>query len=132
MTLFGNSKVRIQVVSIVFLFLATYLNAAYADTKAKDMPDLTTAKLNLECGEFIGGKVPELGFNQGLCIGIILGVEDNASYDKKICVPITIGIQERVIVVRDYIATQPKRMREAFASLAFDALIRKWPCKNSI
>ena len=127
-----NSIIRFQVVSIVFLLLATYLNSAYADTKAKDMPDLTTAKLNLECGEFIGGKVPELGFNQGLCIGIILGVEDNASYDKKICVPITIGIQERVIVVRDYIATQPKRMREAFASLAFDALIRKWPCKNSI
>jgi hypothetical protein len=131
MMLFGNSKVRIQVVSIVFLFLATYLNSAYADTKAKDMPDLTTAKLNLECSEFIGGKVQELGFNQGLCIGIILGVEDNASYDKKICVPITIGIQERVIVVRDYIATQPKRMKEAFASLAFDALIRKWPCKNA-
>jgi hypothetical protein len=127
-----NSIIRFQVVSIVFLLLATYLNSAYADTKAKDVPDLTTAKLNLECGEFIGGKVQELGFNQGLCIGIILGVEDNASYDKKICVPITIGIQERVIVVRDYIATQPKRMREAFASLAFDALIRKWPCKNSI
>ena len=130
--LFGSSKVSIQAISIVFLFLAIYLNSAYADIKVKDMPDLSTAKLNPECGEFIGGKAQELGFNQGLCIGIILGVEDNASYDKKICVPITISIQERVIVVRDYIATQPKRMKEAFASLAFDALIRKWPCKNSI
>ena len=127
-----NSIIRFQVVSIVFLLLATYLNSAYADTRAKDMPDLTTAKLNLECSEFTVGKIQELGFNQGLCIGIILGVEDNASYDKKICVPITIGVQERVIVVRDYIATKPGRMREAFASLAFDALIRKWPCKNSI
>ena len=125
-----NSIIRFQVVSIVFLLLAIHLNSAYADTRAKDMPDLSTAKLNLECSEFLGGRVQGPNFSQGLCIGIILGVEDNASYDKKICVPITIGIEERVIVVRDYIATQPKRMREAFASLAFDALIRKWPCKN--
>ena len=37
-------------------------------------------------------------------------------------------IKERAQVVRDYVATQPKRMKEAFASLVFDTLVQKWPC----
>jgi hypothetical protein len=69
-----------------------------------------------------------MNVDQGLCIGIILGVEDNASYDKKICVPKQIDITERVLVVDRYIATQRNRTNEAYASLAFDALIQKWPC----
>ncbi|CAM3756802.1 Rap1a/Tai family immunity protein [Polynucleobacter antarcticus] len=92
------------------------------------IPDLTTATLNSICSEVASGKTE--GFNQGLCIGIILGVEDNAHYDKKICIPKTVNVQERAKVVSDYVATQPDRMKEAFASLAFDAMIKKWPCKN--
>jgi hypothetical protein len=34
------------------------------------------------------------------------------------------------MAVRDYVSAQTKRMNEAFASLVFDALIIKWPCKN--
>ena len=94
------------------------------------MPDLSTAKLNLECNRLLVGKTEEASFNQGLCVGIILGVEDNAHYDKKICVPKNIGMKERATVVRDYVATQPTRMTEAFASLVFDALVKKWPCKK--
>jgi hypothetical protein len=94
------------------------------------MPDLSGARFNMVCSEIVDGKAREENFNQGLCVGIILGVEDNAHYDKKICVPKNIGIKERVQVVRGYIATQPKRTNEAFASLVFDALIEKWPCKN--
>ena len=92
------------------------------------MPDLTTAKLNHECNRLLVSKTKEAGFNQGLCVGIILGVEDNAHYDKKICVPQNVGIKERAQVVRDYVASQPNRMNEAFGSLVFDALIRRWPC----
>jgi hypothetical protein len=121
---------HIPVLSIVFTFLVAYTSLACADTKIKGMPDLTTAKLNQVCSDFLSNKLQEPNFSQGLCIGIILGVEDNASYDKKICVPITVDIQERVITVRDYVATQPKRMNEAYASLAFDALMVKWPCKK--
>ena len=92
------------------------------------MPDLTTARLNLICSEIADGKAKAENFNQGLCIGIILGVEDNAHYDKKICVPQNVDIKERAQVVRDYVASQPNRMNEAFGSLVFDALIKKWPC----
>ena len=94
------------------------------------MPDLTTANLSPQCNALIEGKVQEESFNQGLCAGIILGVEDNAHYDKKICVPKNIGMKERATVVRDYVATQPTRKTEAFASLVFDALVKKWPCKK--
>ena len=92
------------------------------------MPDLSTARLNLVFSEIAGSKAKAENFNQGLCIGIILGVEDNAHYDKKICVPQSVDIKGRAQVVRDYVATQPKRMNEAFASLVFDALVQKWPC----
>ncbi len=125
-----NSNIPIPVLSIALILLTFHLNSASADTKTGDMPDLTTAKLNRDCSGLLGGKLQEANFSQGLCLGIILGVEDNAQYDKKICVPKNIGIRERVMVVRDYVSTQPKRMNEAFASLAFDALVVKWPCKN--
>lgn len=94
------------------------------------MPDLTTARFNMICSEIVDAKPQEGNFNQGLCIGIILGVEDNAHYDKKICVPQNVGIKERVQVVKSYIATQPNRMNEAFASLVFDAMLEKWPCSS--
>jgi len=94
------------------------------------MPNLKTASLNPVCSQLLKSDVQERGFNQGLCVGIILGVEDNAHYDKKICVPADINIQGRVQVVRDYVSTQPNRMDEAFASLVFDAMAEKWPCKN--
>ena len=42
--------------------------------------------------------------------------------------PQNVDIKERAQVVGDYVATQPKRMNEAFASLVFDALVQKWPC----
>ena len=92
------------------------------------MSDLTTARFNLVCSAIADGKVKEQNFDHGLCIGIILGVEDNAHYDKIICVPQSIDIQKRAQVVKNYIASQPNRMNEAFASLVFDALVQQWPC----
>jgi hypothetical protein len=92
------------------------------------MLDLTTAKLNLECNRFLADKTNEAGFNQGLCVGIVLGVEDNAHFDKKICVPNDVNVRDRLIVIKNYVETHPKRVREAYASRAFDALAQKWPC----
>jgi hypothetical protein len=101
---------------------------SFAQTSPINKPDLTTAKLNSECNKLLAGKSEEVGFNQGLCVGIVMGVEDNAHYDKKICVPNHIDIKDRLMVVKNYVQTQPKRMSEAYASLVFDALAQKWPC----
>jgi hypothetical protein len=101
---------------------------SFAESDPNKMPNLTTAKLNIECNRLLISKTKEASFNQGLCVGIILGVEDNAHYDKKICVPNTMNIRDRLIVVKNYVQTQPQRMMEAYASLAFDALVQKWPC----
>ena len=117
-------------VLIILALLYMYPSWAFGEFNMDGMPDLSAARFNLVCSEIADGKAREENFNQGLCVGIILGVEDNAHYDKKICVPKNISIKERVQVIRDYIATQPKRTNEAFASLVFDALIEKWPCKN--
>jgi hypothetical protein len=56
----------------------------------------------LQCNKLLVSKTAEASFNQGLCVGIILGVEDNAHYDKKICVPKNMNIRDRLIVVKNY------------------------------
>jgi Rap1a immunity proteins len=110
------------------IILTSFCMSSFAGSDPINVPDLTTAKLNLECNRLLGEKTKEAGFNQGLCVGIVLGVEDNAHYDKKICVPKDVNIRDRLIVVKNYVETQPKRMKEAYASLVFDALAQKWPC----
>jgi hypothetical protein len=112
----------------LLIILTTFCMNSFAESDPNKMPDLTTAKLNLECNRLLVSKTEEAGFNQGLCVGIILGVEDNAHYDKKICVPNDMNIRDRLMVVKSYVDTQPKRMKEAYASLVFDALVQKWPC----
>ena len=112
------------------VILAAICMNSSAGLDPNKMPDLSTAKLNLECNRLLVGKTEEASFNQGLCVGIILGVEDNAHYDKKICVPDDINIRDRLIVVKNYVETQPNRMKEAYASLVFDALAQKWPCST--
>jgi Rap1a immunity proteins len=114
--------------NLLLVILVAFCMNSFAGSDPNRMPDLTTAKLNLECNRLLVGKMEEVSFNQGLCVGIILGVEDNAHYDKKICVPNNINIRDRLIVVKNYVETQPKRMKEAYASLVFDALAQKWPC----
>jgi hypothetical protein len=110
------------------VILTAFCMNSVAVSDSNEMLDLTTAKLNLECNRLLVDKTKEASFNQGLCVGIILGVEDNAHYDKKICVPNNMNIRDRLMVVKNYVETQPKRMKEAYASLAFDALAQKWPC----
>jgi hypothetical protein len=113
---------------LLLVILTTFGMNSFVVSNPNTMPDLTTAKLNRECNILLVGKTEEASFNQGLCVGIILGVEDNAHYDKKICVPNNMNIRDRLIVVKSYVETQPKRMQEAYASLAFDALVKRWPC----
>ena len=91
------------------------------------IPNLSTEKMLSSCAALLENKKP-LTYTDGLCMGIIYGVEDNASYDKKICIPKAVDQLERVNVVRQYVLGQPKRSTEAFASLVFDALLQKWPC----
>jgi hypothetical protein len=126
--MYMNEKLGAKVLTMLFALLCASPSWAKGELNMNSMPDLSTARLNLICSEIADGKANTENFNQGLCIGIILGVEDNASYDKKICVPKNVDIKERVQVVRDYVASQPNRMHEAFASLVFDAMIKKWPC----
>jgi hypothetical protein len=60
-----------------------------------------------------------------------LGVEDNASYDKKICVPANVSIKDRVQVINGFIQKNPSKIDEVFASNVFDALVYAWPCVNN-
>jgi hypothetical protein len=99
-----------------------------AESLLMPIPNLTTGRLSSICNQLLSDQHQAAGFNQGLCAGIILGVEDNANYDKKICVPKNVDIKERIRVVNNYITTQPNRASEAFASLTFDAMVKKWPC----
>ena len=109
------------------------LSSAFGETKMVEPLNLSTKDLAPACESLIN-NYPENSdkptFLQGLCLGIILGVEDNAAFDKKVCIPKSINMMERLKVVRDYISTQRGRGDEAFASLAYDALYQKWPCEK--
>lgn len=113
---------------LLTIILSVLSKGSFAEFSINNMPNLTTATLSPVCNKILENGVKELGLNQGLCIGIILGVEDNANYDQKICVPEKVNLKERIRIVMDYIATQPNRMNESFASLVFDAMAEKWPC----
>ena len=123
-----NEKLSSKVLTLILALFYVSPLWAFGEFNMNSMPDLSTARFKLVCNEIAEGKAKEDDFNQGLCIGIILGVEDNANYDKKICVPQNIDSKGRAQVVSDYVATQPNRMSEAFASLVFDAMAKKWPC----
>ncbi len=116
--------------NLVLLLISILLPmSVLAESTLMPIPNLTTGRLSSICNQLLNDKKQAVSFNQGLCVGIILGVEDNAHYDKKVCVPRNVDIKERIRVVNNYIATQPNRNGEAFASLTFDALIEKWPCQ---
>jgi hypothetical protein len=67
-------------------------------------------------------------FDTGLCLGIIIGVEDNASYDKKICIPTETVMRQKVETVLTFIQNNPSLMNASFASNVYDALSPQWPC----
>lgn len=73
---------------------------SYAEPAPIAKLNLSTAKLNFECNKLLASKTEEANFTQGLCVGIVLGVEDNAHYDKKICVPNDIKMSDRLKVVK--------------------------------
>ncbi len=120
-----------QIIFSILLLTSLFLPpSALSQSSPMPIPNLTTGRLNSICNQLLNDGQQAVSFNQGLCIGIILGVEDNAHYDKKICVPKDIDIKERIRVVNNYIANQPNRAGEAFASLTFDAMAQKWPCRS--
>ncbi len=115
--------------NLVLLLISILLPmSVLAESTLMPIPNLTTGRLSSICNQLLNDKKQAVSFNQGLCVGIILGVEDNAHYDKKVCVPRNVDIKERIRVVNNYIATQPNRASEAFASLTFDAMVKQWPC----
>jgi hypothetical protein len=88
--------------------------------------DLAAGTLNKHCLDFL--KNSKLStFETGLILGIIIGVEDDASYDQKISIPSTVSAIERIQIISNYIQKNPKRQHESFASLAFDAMVEQWP-----
>jgi hypothetical protein len=93
----------------------------------QNIPNLSAKTMLSSCTVLLENK-RLLTYADGLCMGIIYGVEDNARYDKKICIPKGVDQLERINVVTQYVLGQPKRSTEAFASLVFDALLQKWPC----
>ncbi len=101
---------------------------AFAQIKTVDGLDLSTPALLKECRAYAQTSVAKT-HAQGLCIGIILGVEDNASYDHKFCIPSNISIKERITTIENFIKNNPSYSDAPFASNVYDALVRKWPCK---
>lgn len=116
----------LKLILSVFAVLATA--QAFSQTKTVDGLDLSTSALLKECRAYAQSSAAKT-YNQGLCIGIILGVEDNASYDHKFCIPPNTSIKERIATIENFIKNNPSYSDAPFASNVYDALVRKWPCK---
>ncbi len=101
---------------------------AFSQIKTVDGLDLSTPALLKECRAYAQTSAAKT-HAQGLCIGIILGVEDNASYDHKFCIPPNTSIKERIATIENFIKNNPSYSDAPFASNVYDALVRKWPCK---
>lgn len=108
------------------LFLV--ISPAIAQQGRMDRLDLSTQALSKEC-QYSYKTDNHNAFKNGLCLGIILGVEDNASYDKKICIPSNVTIEERVKKINIFIQKNTSKRHAAFASNVYDALFKEWPCE---
>jgi hypothetical protein len=117
------------ILKLIFSLFAVLTTAqAFSQTKVVDGIDLSTQALLKECRAYAQSSAAKT-YNQGLCIGIILGVEDNASYDHKFCIPPNTSIKERITTIENFIKNNPSYSEAPFASNVYDALVRKWPCK---
>ena len=117
------------ILKLIFSLFAVLTTAqAFSQTKVVDGIDLSTQALLKECRAYTQSSAAKT-YNQGLCIGIILGVEDNASYDHKFCIPPNTSIKERITTIENFIKNNPSYSDAPFASNVYDALVRKWPCK---
>ena len=118
-----------SILKFIFSLFAVLTTAqAFSQTKVVDGIDLSTQALLKECRAYAQSSAAKT-YNQGLCIGIILGVEDNASYDHKFCIPPNTSIKERITTIENFIKNNPSYSDAPFASNVYDALVRKWPCK---
>ena len=118
-----------SILNFIFSLFAVLTTAqAFSQTKVVDGIDLSTQALLKECRAYAQSSAAKT-YNQGLCIGIILGVEDNASYDHKFCIPPNTSIKERITTIENFIKNNPSYSDAPFASNVYDALVRKWPCK---
>lgn len=112
---------------VINCLLFAVISPAFAQQVRMDRLDLSTQALNKEC-EYSYKIVNHNAFKIGLCLGIILGVEDNASYDKKLCIPTNVTIEQRVKTINIFIHENPSKRHATFASNVYDALFKEWPC----
>jgi len=74
------------------------------------------------CRTYLAGKT--LGFEEGVCAGMVRGVLVLAP---EVCSPpVTMG--QAVRVVAAYIEARPARHHESFTVLTLEALRSAWPC----
>ena len=126
-----NRMVFIKILLAIFVGCSLLILAQVVLAEPKlDGIQLNTPEMNKHCQSYLDTS-KQKSFDQGVCIGIILGVEDNASYDKKICVPANVSIKDRVQVINGFIQKNPSKIDEVFASNVFDALVYAWPCVNN-
>jgi hypothetical protein len=69
-------------------------------------------------------------YPEGRCMGIIEGMLEVLVAFGKVCPPRETPMIDFEGTVVAYIEAHPERMQESFASLAYDALVTKWPCSK--
>jgi Rap1a immunity proteins len=120
-------------------------------TTASAAEDTNSANYMLPaCKAFLDGRGTSDIFVQGMCAGMIKAIaflagntdigftalsgegQVRALKQRWRCADIPDGVTvgQEVRVVISYIEARPKRMHEPFHSLALEALLDAWPCRN--
>lgn len=68
-------------------------------------------------------------YKQGHCSGLVRGIVFAAS-GSDICLPAGVTGNQTVAIVVRYADQQPQRWHEFFAQLAYEALMKTWPCRR--
>jgi hypothetical protein len=97
-----------------------------------DREHLTANRLLPACKAFIialDGNVPSYHnlIERGRCVGILEGLSYMPLH---ICTPNGVMTDQAVRVVVKYIEEQPARWHEDFRTLALEAMLLAWPCKQ--
>ena len=106
--------------------------ACVVSSSANAQQDFRSGNFFLEgCREAASNVLTnENRFVAGLCHGVISGIIFSLD-EKDFCTPRDATNQQRARVVYAFLQNNPGRTHEQFTGLAYEALIKAWPCNRA-
>ena len=113
--------------TVAFLIVVIYLyNVSFASNAALD--PISGYRLMQACQNHLDDRNQTDPHNQGICLGIIMGVTDTS---ENICLPKEVNYYKIISHLMNYLDKHPERLHERLSYLARDAFTSAYPCNHS-